>query len=187
MREESLDMRAWHDHREPPAVFWVPGRTMPVPERPFAADSWNLEMPEQVGEVLHLAGMTKDADGVAEESGELGLAVYEVEELGRDGSGDLAKITGYVAVDVPDLGTEYALETDVSETMRCLDAFEQARPELRPEDVEAVERSVRQASRGQVATPGAAEVVASVHGRMPGQVDGAKARRDGAGRMARHD
>lgn len=168
MREESLDMRAWHDRREPPAVFWVPGRTMPVPERPFAADSWNLEMPEQVGEVLHLAGMTKDAEGVAEESGELGLAVYEVEELGRDGSGDLARLTGYVAVDVPYSGTEYALETDVDETLRCLDAFEQVRPYLRPEDVGLVEDAVRLARKdmGQPdGPPSASEVMASVSGK----------------------
>lgn len=177
-----LNTEAWHDRTELPTVFWVWPEAGTGPD-PYAADHVDdLSFATSLlGDVFVVAGVARTVEEVAAASGLTSERVWELDECGDDW---LERETGYVRNfrPVESAPTYVDVETDEETMLHGMQAWEDAREMLDPDDVALVEEAVgrpREDMGPECATPGASEVMGSVSGKAgdvaPGRHGGGKA------------
>lgn len=179
-----LNTEAWHDRTELPTVFWVWPEAGTGPD-PYAADHVDdLSFATSLlGDVFVVAGVARTVEEVAAASGLTSERVWELDECGDDW---LERETGYVRNfrPVESAPTYVDVETDEETMLHGMQAWEDAREMLDPDDVALVEEAVgrpREDMGPECATPGASEVMGSVSGKAGDVAREARRRQGDAG------
>ena len=132
-----LNIEAWHDKSELPAIFWVwPGAGAGL--EPYAADSYNADDPEQLPEVLTVSGGCRSLHEVAELCD---MTEDEARRLYDEGDDAFLDATGWLPNDYEDEGGVNFIDEETLSMVK-VESWSEAKEFIDPSDVELVESRV---------------------------------------------